>query len=326
MCDTRRINSLLRLFDRRLHFLHKAVFIISGIQVLVLPILSFSSTEGLTGQPMAASDTIFSNTSHLRLGLLRGIPVKWDLETNFRIFLDMLKIAAANQVDVFITPECWLDGYAAPDPSSTPEKLRRIAQELGTGPYLSQVADEARKNHMYVCFGFSSLEDGKIFNSAGLWNPDGKLLGVYHKTHLQTHDLQYSFGEALPVFASEYGPLGIMICADRRWPETARVLRLQGARLILNPTYGVSGENNEMWMRTRAYENQCYIAFTHPKVSLVLDPKGKVAAKSEEPGPAVLSCEIDLSKATEDNHLRDRRPELYQILIVPNAELPIFKK
>jgi beta-ureidopropionase len=266
------------------------------------------------------------NTTHLRLGLLRGIPTKWNLETNFEVFLDQVNVAAKEKVDIFITPECWLDGYAAPDPSSTPDRLRGIAQELETSRYLSQVAEEAKKNHLLICFGFSSLENGKLYNSAGLWNREGELLGVYHKTHLQTHDLQYSYGEALPVFPSEYGPLGIMICADRRWPETARVLRLQGAKLILNPTYGMCGENNEMWMRTRGYENQCYIAFTHPKVSLVVDPDGKVAAKSEEPGPAVLTCDIDLSKATEDNHLRDRRPELYQILTMPNSELPIFKK
>ena len=166
---------------------------------------------------------------------------------------------------------------------------------------------------MNICFGFSSLEDGKVYNASGLWDDQGKLVGVYHKTHLQTHDLQYEFGAGLPVWDTPWGPMGIMICADRRWPETARTLRLQGARLILNPTYGMHHEANEWWMRTRSYENQCFIAFTHPNVGFVVDPKGKVADKRDEQ-PGVLISDIDLSRATNDNHLKDRRPELYRAI------------
>jgi N-carbamoylputrescine amidase len=142
---------------------------------------------------------------------------------------------------------------------------------------------------------------------------------VYHKTHLQTHDLQYAAGQSLPVWPTAWGKVGIMICADRRWPETARTLRLQGARLILNPTYGFHNDLNEAMMRTRAYENQCFIAFAHPQQSLVTDPSGRVIAKenaaaSEQSVPRVLICDIDLSQAKDDNHLRDRRPEIYRAI------------
>jgi predicted amidohydrolase len=107
-----------------------------------------------------------------------------------------------------------------------------------------------------------------------------------------------------------------MICADRRWPETARTLRLQGARLILNPTYGFFNDLNVAMMRTRSYENQCFIAFTHPQQSLVTDPRGAVVARqdaqeAEAREPHVLLCDIDMSQAKDDNHLQDRRPEIY---------------
>ena len=82
----------------------------------------------------------------------------------------------------------------------------------------------------------------------------------------------------------------------------------------LNPTYGFYGEFNEAMMRTRAFENQCYIAFAHPKESLVTGPQGNVVAKSETEDPGVLFCDIDLSKAKDDNHLRDRRPEIYGVI------------
>lgn len=250
----------------------------------------------------------------VRLALLHGVPKKWDLDANFQAFLTALEEAAAKRADLLVTPECWLDGYAAPDPESTPERLRSVAQDLVSSPYLKRVSEEARNRRMQICFGFTSLEDGKIFNAAGLWDETGKLVGVYRKTHLQKHDLQYSFGEGLPVWPTDRGPVGIVICADRRWPETIRALRLQGARLILNPTYGFHGDLNEAIMRTRSYENQCFIAFAHPKESLVTGPRGQIVAKETNSEPGILCCEIDLAEARDDNHLQDRRPDLYGVL------------
>ena len=254
----------------------------------------------------------------VRIALMRGVPAKWELDANFAVFLKMLEKSSEAKAALFVTPECWLDGYAASDKASTPEKLRAIAQSLDTSPYLKRVACEARARSMAICFGFVSEEDGKIFNAAGLWGADGNLIGVYHKTHLQEHDLQFAPGEALPVWPTPWGPLGIMICADRRWPETARTLRLKGAKLILNPSYGMHGDMNEMWMRTRAYENQCFITFVHPSVSLIVDPKGNVAAKKEGDKPGILVCTLDLTRAKDDNHIRDRRPELYGVITEPN--------
>ena len=169
---------------------------------------------------------------------------------------------------------------------------------------------------MSIVFGFTQRDGNKLFNAAGLWDAEGHLVGVYHKTHLQQHDTQFDPGEALPVFDSPWGPLGLMICADRRWPETSRVLRLQGARLLLNPTYGMCHEFNEWMMRTRSYENDCFIAFCHPKVGFVSDPSGNLVGKLEGKDGEVLVAEVDLSQAPFEggNHLRDRRPDLYGIL------------
>ncbi len=169
---------------------------------------------------------------------------------------------------------------------------------------------------MGLVFGFTQKEGPCLWNAAGLWDARGDLVGLYHKTHLQAHDRQFDPGESLPVFGSPWGPLGLMICADRRWPETPRVLRLQGARLILNPSYGMGHEFNEWMMRTRAYENDCFIAFCHPQVGFVADPAGNLVGKLEQQDGAVLVVDVDLSQAPWDGggHLRDRRPELYGLL------------
>jgi len=269
-----------------------------------------ASLESGLEQPIASTP----ETTILRIGQLRGVPPKWEVEKNFQTFLDFLPEASEKKVDILITPECWLDGYASPDESSTPEKLRTIAQDPDTSPYLARVAKEADERNMYICFGFTSLENGNIYNAAGLWDRDGTLVGVYHKTHLQTHDLQYSFGESLPVWDTEFGTVGTMICADRRWPETTRTLRVKGAKLILNPTYGMCHLENEWWMRTRGYENQCFIAFTHPKVGFVVGPKGEIVGKEEGEDPGLHVVEIDLTQAKDNNHIQDRRPELYQAI------------
>ena len=77
------------------------------------------------------------------------------------------------------------------------------------------------------------------------------------------------------------------------------------------PTYGMWGDENEWWMRTRSYENQMFVCFTHPNVSLITNPKGKVEAKLESNEPDVLVHTIDLAQVHEGNHLENRRPDLY---------------
>lgn len=252
-----------------------------------------------------------AETNQITIAQMRGVPVKWDIDANLATFVAQAEAAGARKPDIFITPECWLDGYAAPDETSTRERLMSVAQPLEGSPYLDKVAELARKHRMWICFGFSSLEDGKLFNASGLWNREGKLVGVYHKTHIQTHDVQYDLGMGLPVWESEWGKLGMMICADRRWPETVRTLRIQGARLILNPTYGMHNDLNLKIMQVRAWENQCFIAFTHPQQSLLVNPKGEAMVNEEGDAPGFSIATIDLAESKDDNHLRDRRPELY---------------
>lgn len=274
------------------------------LQLFLLLLVPFASAQTTQDIPEAAVERV-------RLGLLRGVPEKWGLEKNFSVFLQQVEQADAQGAEIFITPECWLDGYAAADSASTRERLQGVAQALKTSPWLQRVSQEAREREMMICFGFTSLEGERVYNAAGLWNQQGELTGLYRKTHLQDHDLQFDYGTGLPVWQTPWGPVGIMICADRRWPETARALRLQGARLILNPTYGFFGEMNLAMMRTRSYENQCFIAFTHPEEGLVTGPKGKVMAQESAAGPGVLVCDVDLAQAKNDGHLADRRPELY---------------
>jgi predicted amidohydrolase len=250
----------------------------------------------------------------LRIGMLKAMPVKWDLSANWDVFEDQFRRHIRDNLDLFITPECFLDGYAVTEKDWTVERFSAVAQDVERSAYIRRVQGLARQAHTRVVFGFTELVQGQFYNCALLVGADGEIEGKYHKTHLQTHDLRFAPGHDLPVFDLDVACVGIVICADRRWPETIRTLRLKGAQVCLMPTYGMWHLDNEWWMRTRAYENQMYVCFTHPNVALITNPKGGIDAKLQSNVPDVLVHEVDLAQVRNDNHLADRRPELYQVL------------
>ena len=247
----------------------------------------------------------------IRLGLFTAMPVKWDLAANWRTFEHALTVRSADGIDLVVTPECFLDGYVASARDWTAERFAAVAQDIETSPYIRQLRALAAGHKLYIVFGFTEKRGDKIYNTALLVGRQGEIVGRYSKTHLQTHDLRFAPGDDLPVFETPWGKLGVLICADRRWPETARVLRLRGARLILIPSYGMWGVDNEWWMRTRAYENENFLAFVHPQVAFLADPKGQIAARLQTNLPDMLVADVDLSAVRDTNHIRDRRPELY---------------
>jgi predicted amidohydrolase len=255
----------------------------------------------------------------LRLGLFTGmVPVRWDLEGNWRAFEQAFLTQVNQGIDLVVTPECFLDGYAVEAKDWTLERFARIAQEPETSPYIAKVRALARTHSTSILFGFTENDHGKFYDCALLVDRQGEITGHYHKTHLQDQDLRFSPGDNLPVFDTAWGKCGILICADRRWPETARVLRVKGARITLIPAYGMWHIDNEWWMRTRSYENENFVAFVHPQVAFVSDPHGQIAAKLQTNVPSILVCEIDLSQVSDKAHIRDRRPELYEEIARPN--------
>lgn len=261
----------------------------------------------------------------IRLGLFTAMPVKWDLEANWKVFESTVEAYSEQRLDLVVTPECFLDGYAAAAKDWTPERFERIAQDA-TSPYLARLRALAERQRTFILFGYTEKRDGKFYNTALLVDRDGRELGRYYKTHLQNHDLRFAPGDDLPVFETPWGKLGVLICADRRWPETARVLRLKGARLTLIPSYGMWHLDNEWWMRTRAYENENFLAFAHPNVAFVADPQGRIVAKLQSNRPGILVCDIDLAEVTDSRHLRDRRPELYREIVAPPSNSGVLPK
>ncbi|MHC4742695.1 MAG: carbon-nitrogen hydrolase family protein [Planctomycetota bacterium] len=254
--------------------------------------------------------------SKIRIAQVKVYPEKHKMKANHERLMTILEdIARSGKVDVVVTPEGFLDGYVSTEKSVTKADMIKYAIDPQESEYSKAVSDWARKNKSWVIFGCTRKAKDGIFNTALIYSRAGDLVGAYDKLHIQTHDHKYTPGKNLNVYDSDFGPFGVMICADRRWPETSRTLTLQGARVIFNPTYGFHNDLNICMMRTRSYENGIFIAFTHPAQALITDPRGKVICNNEDKEETYAVTEIDLSRApaNKGGHIPDRRPDVYKL-------------
>jgi predicted amidohydrolase len=258
----------------------------------------------------------------LRLAQIKVVPQSRQLRANHDRLLSILGSVADHQPDVVITPEGYLDGYVAMDPTVSRETIGQYAIDPDHSAYARAIAAWAAAHRSWFILGCARIgadsSTAGVYNSALVYGRDGRLVGIYDKTHIQTHDMKYLAGQSLPVFPSDFGPFGVMICADRRWPETVRTLALKGARVIFNPTYGFHDDKNLHMMQTRSFESESFIAFTHPSQSLVTDPTGEIVINETSDEIEFVVSEIDLDqvdrvRAGEGAHLGYRRPDLYEL-------------
>lgn len=254
--------------------------------------------------------------SVIRVAQIKAYPQKGKMEENHRELMDILKSIETNEdVDVIVTPEGFLDGYVSTEESVKKEDMVKYAIEPLSCEFTRTVSEWAGRKKAWVIYGCTRKATDGVFNTALIYNRSGVLVGMYDKLHLQKHDHKYTPGKHLDVYESDFGTFGVMICADRRWPETARTLTLKGARVIFNPTYGMHGELNLCMMRTRSYENGIYIVFTHPAQALITDHNGAVVCNNRDDTKTYAVTEVDLSKApaNKGGHIVDRRTDVYEL-------------
>ena len=243
-------------------------------------------------------------------------PVKGELRENQAQLMAALQAIAGHKVDVVVTPECFLDGYVATEDYVNGGNLANYAIDPASSNYVASVTSWAADHRCWVILGCTRLTPEGAYNTALIIDRAGEIVGYYDKVHCQTHDQKFAPGQALPVFESDFGMFGVMICADRRWPETVRTLALKGARIIFNPTYGMHDERNLHMMQTRSYESETFIVFTHPGQALITGPKGEIITNLEAAGETFAVtrlelAEVDRVRAGRSAHLRDRRPDIY---------------
>ncbi len=265
---------------------------------------------------------------------------------------DWTRKAAAAKADLALFPEMFVTGYigicdAAPKPSTAQQHAFRDLAEPIPGPTTGLLEDEAKSASIHVCAGLLEREGDVLYNTQVLVCPDRGLLGAYRKVQVGHSEAWYSSpGDRFPVFDVKGVPAGILICRDKSFPEIARILALEGAKLLLNPHAAVENDRRLFrdWSRrlcaARAMENGCYLIANnsictesvapdrHAGYSFALDPYGRVVHCDEDPGDAVKMSLIEVDtdvvdrrRAEEGVHfnLWSRNPSAYARLVDPRS-------
>lgn len=287
--------------------------------------------------------------------------------------------ARAMGADIALFPEMWNIGYTPahplPDGRDTPEdNLWRAPEKwqdrdecirLGMpdpaivwseqaierdGPFIRHFQQLARELNMAIAITYLEQWSGAPRNSLSLIDRHGRLALTYAKIHT----CAFSWGEAaltpgesaeVCTLDTEQGPVqvGAMICYDREFPETARLLMLQGAEIVLVPNACELESNRLAQFRTRAYENMVGMAMTNYATpqenghSIAFDGIGFGSEGSRNmllieagEGEGIYLATFDL-EALRDFRLREawgnafRRPHLYRALTESEARSPFVR-
>ncbi len=265
--------------------------------------------------------------TRIRIASASVVPKKWDKDTNWNRIERLVREAALEGgAKVVVTPEGALDGYVinevnaekGSEKAALVKKFIELAEPLD-GPYIKKACALSNELNIFLVLGFLELDNETTYNTCILIDPDGDIIGKYSKTHFaQGYTINpscYVPGEQYPVFQTPFGKVGMMICYDRQLPEPARILALKGAQVLFVPSYGSYTDKdgwNTVLLRTRAYENQTPLVFSHPFQSLLLDEDGDLRAigKANE----VIYYEINTSPDRYEGRFKNRRPETYGVL------------
>lgn len=263
-----------------------------------------------------------------------------DLERCLTSVAGYLEQARGFGADLLVLPEATLGGYLA-ELQANPERPHPI----GFPPALDPDGPEIRRliamaGDMIICIGYTERGDGCTYNSAVCLNGDG-VLGRHRKVHLPLGEKAlYTTGSGFAAFDTPIGRMGMMICYDKAFPESARALALDGAEIIVCisawPTSSTAPSAliaEDRWTyrfnqfdSVRAMENQVVWASANQTGTFgtlrflgnakIVNPGGETLANTGS-ATGMAYAEVDLTHELKIArrsmfHLRDRRPEAYE--------------
>ena len=246
---------------------------------------------------------------------------------NFATISAMLKKVKS---DLIVLPELALSGYVF----TQQDEVERVAESIPEGKIFRGFQALSRSINSSIVYGFAEKAGDKYFNSSALVNPDGSY-EIYRKIHLYFREkLFFSAGESpFSVSIAKGGvKIGMMICFDWQFPESARSLALKGAQIICHPSNLVLPWCQEA-MKTRSLENRVFsitsnrtgteINGEHKQYftgkSQILNTKGEILIRMNDTEAGVYSVEIDPELANDkqvsevNSVFADRRPSMYYL-------------
>jgi len=276
----------------------------------------------------------------LRVALLQVASVGADPAENLGRGLNACREAASSGADIAVFPELWQIGYQpCPDDPEGRQAWQSRAIEPAD-PWLAAFRDQARQLDMAIVVTYLERWTSAPRNAAALIDRTGRQIATYAKVHTCDFSTEAALtsGDAfsVAVLDTRHGPVrvGMMICYDREFPESARVLMLEGAEIILVPNACDLTEDRIGQFRARAFENMVAVAMANypsPQcnghscafdgVAFTADEKARDHKVIEADGKAgVVLAEIDLDllrdyRAKESWGDAYRKPYAYRSLV-----------
>lgn len=264
--------------------------------------------------------------------------------------------ARARGADIALFPEMWSIGMTFFDPKQEGAREQWQAQAISRDDlFITHFRNLARELKMAIALTYLERWNGAPRNSVSLIDRHGEIVLTYAKVHTCEFDLECALtpGDGFPVCAleTEQGEvrIGFMICYDREFPESARVLMLNGAELILTPNACTLDEHRIDQFKTRAFENMVGVAMTNYAApqnnghSVAFDAVAYSAGEGGQDGEARDTLIIEAGEA-EDVYLASfdmdsirayrereawgnayRRPRLYRSLTATEVEPPFVR-
>lgn len=255
----------------------------------------------------------------MRIGYVQTEPILGDVAGNLA---RAAALAAHVHADLLIFPELFATGYAHVDRDAA-----WALAEDADGPTIGWAYELSGRTGAAICGGYIRREGARAFNSAFLVDGEG-LVATYDKIHLFHNERKlFDPGQTAPAACVVRDvPVGIMICYDWQFPELARSLALDGARILLHPSNLVLPWGQDA-MRIRGLENGVFTV-TANRVgtdgdlnftggSQITGPKGAIISQAPTVGEHAYAVEIEpddaADKRTTDlaDRFADRRPEFY---------------
>jgi len=267
-----------------------------------------------------------------------------DRAANLVRVLDVMGEAKRAGAGLIAFPEIILDRFF-PQSRDHREAAFQLAEPI-PGPTSDRIAERARELGLVTVFNLYELDVSsgstgieRRFDSSPVFDADGRLLGVTRMLHITDYEgfyeqSYYSPGapgdRGMPVYDTRIGKVGVAICYDRHYPEVMRALGVAGAELVVIPQAGAVGEwpegLYEAEVRTAAFQNGYFVALANRAgveeklhfagESFVVDPDGKILARSTSPGEDLLLVDVDLAACQTSTARRlfwqHRRPEIYR--------------
>ena len=257
-----------------------------------------------------------------------------NVAANRRKIIDRLREAAARDAQLIVFPECALTGYCF----DSLAEAAPFAEPLD-GPSAEAIAAACQETGAHAIVGFIERDGASLFNAAMVVGPTG-VIGSYRKVHLPFLGVDRFLtpgDRPFALFDLPFGKVGVNICYDASFPESARALKLLGAELIVLPTNWPTGawRTAEYVLNARANENHVYVVATN-RVGIergwqfigrskVIDCLGDTLMEASRETEEMIVVALDLPEsnrnkivnvagAYEIDRLADRRPEFYQLL------------